>query len=119
MKLVQLIYVNKSILPPVYYLRLAVGSVMMETDIGTSFIIIMSAISVIAASGIKVKTFTKLSGILLLFMLLIATIFYYDRETIMTDSRKGRILAFLNPFDYIKDQAIKLRMDILRLELAA
>ncbi len=31
----------------------AVGSIMMETDIGASFIIIMSALSVLAASGIK------------------------------------------------------------------
>ena len=36
---------------------------MMETDIGTSFIIIMAALSVMAASGIKSHTFLKLSGI--------------------------------------------------------
>ena len=69
--------INKSILPPVSFLVLAIGSIMLETDIGTSFIIIMAAIAVIAASGIKVKTFTKLSGILLLFMIPIVTILYF------------------------------------------
>ena len=82
--------------------RFAIGSIMLETDIGTSLIIIMAAISVIAASGIKLKTFTKLSGILLLAMIPIATVLYLPGTTIMTDGRKGRILAFLNPFDYIQ-----------------
>ena len=94
--------INKSILPPVSFLVLAIGSIMLETDIGTSLIIMMTAIAVIAASGIKVKTFTKLSGILLLFMIPIVTILYFARDYVFTDSRKGRILAFLNPFDYIQ-----------------
>ena len=45
--------INQSIAPPVIVLALAIGSIMMETDIGTSFIIIMAALSVMAASGIK------------------------------------------------------------------
>ena len=46
--------INQSIAPPVIVLALAIGSIMMETDIGTSFIIIMAALSVMAASGIKI-----------------------------------------------------------------
>lgn len=92
--------INKSIGPPVSILILAIGSIMMETDIGTSLIIIMGAFSVIAASGIKFRTFTKLSGIVMLAMIPIATILYFAWDTVMTDGRKGRILSFLNPFDY-------------------
>lgn len=94
--------INKSIGPPVSILILAIGSIMMETDIGTSFIIIMGAFSVIAASGIKLKTFTKLSGIVILAMIPVITVFYFAWDTIMTDGRKGRIQAFLNPFDYVQ-----------------
>ncbi|MFC5602939.1 FtsW/RodA/SpoVE family cell cycle protein [Sporosarcina koreensis] len=94
--------INKSIGPPVSILILAIGSIMMETDIGTSFIIIMGAFSVIAASGIKLKTFTKLSGIVILAMIPVITVLYFAWDTIMTDGRKGRIQAFLNPFDYVQ-----------------
>ena len=51
---------------------------MMETDIGTSFIIIMSALSVIAASGIKKRTFLKLSGIVSIGMSLVAAITLFE-----------------------------------------
>ena len=69
--------INKSIGPPVTILILAIGSIMLETDIGTSLIIIMAAFSVIAASGIKLKTFTKLSGIVMLAMIPIAAVLYF------------------------------------------
>lgn len=94
--------INKSIGPPVTILILAIGSIMMETDIGTSLIIILTAFSVIAASGIKFKTFSKLSGIVMLAMIPVIIILYFAWDTIMTDGRKGRILAFLNPFDYLQ-----------------
>ncbi|MFS0688224.1 FtsW/RodA/SpoVE family cell cycle protein [Sporosarcina sp. 179-K 8C2 HS] len=92
--------INKSIGPPIVILIMAIFSIMMETDIGTSFIIIMAAFCVIAASGIKFKTFAKLSGIVVMAMIPVATILYFAWDTIMTDGRKGRILSFLNPFDY-------------------
>jgi len=92
---------NKSIGPPIVILVLVVGSVMSETDIGTSFIIVMVAFSVMAASGIGMKVFLKLSGLISLVMLLIAPLLYFNWDTIMTPSRQGRFLAYLNPFDYL------------------
>ncbi|WP_339249482.1 FtsW/RodA/SpoVE family cell cycle protein [Sporosarcina sp. FSL W8-0480] len=94
--------INKSIGPPVLILSMAIGSIMLETDIGTSFIIIMSAFSVIAASGIRLKTFGKLGGIFMLCLIPISAVIYFGWNTIMTDGRKGRILSFMNPFDYIQ-----------------
>lgn len=93
---------NQSIAPPIGVLVLVIGSVMMETDIGISFIIVMIALSVMAASGIKAKTFLKLSGLITLLLLCAAPILYFNWEGIMTPSRKGRFLSFLNPFDYIQ-----------------
>ena len=92
---------NKSIGPPILILVLVVGSVMTETDIGTSLIIVLVAFSVMAASGIGMKTFLKLSGLISLVMLCVAPILYFNWDTIMTPSRQGRFLAYLNPFDYL------------------
>lgn len=93
---------NQSIAPPIGILVLVIGSVMLETDIGTAFIIVMAAFSVLAASGIKTRTFWKMTGIISIGLLFAALLFYFKWETIMTDSRKGRLLAYLNPFDYIQ-----------------
>ncbi|MCG7334195.1 FtsW/RodA/SpoVE family cell cycle protein [Sporosarcina sp. ACRSM] len=91
---------NQSIGPPVTVLFLVIVSIMMETDIGTSFIIIMAALSVMAASGIKLRTFWKLSGIVGVVMIPVVIGMYFAWDNIMTGSRKGRLLSFLNPFDY-------------------
>lgn len=98
---------NQSIGPPIIILILAVGSIMAETDIGTSLIIVVGAFSVIAASGIKKKTFVKISGIIGIGMSLLAFFVYLNRDTIITDNRKGRLLSFLNPFDYIQGSGLQ------------
>jgi len=93
---------NQSIGPPIIILVLVAGSVMMETDIGTTFIIIMTAFSVMAASGIKKRTFLKMSSLIIFGLVCAAPIIYLNWETIMTGSRKGRLLSYLNPFDYLQ-----------------
>ncbi|WP_438316790.1 FtsW/RodA/SpoVE family cell cycle protein [Sporosarcina sp. FA9] len=93
---------NKSIGPPIIVLTIAVFSIMRETDIGMSFIIILSAFSVIVASGLKKRTFLKMSGLISLCIAAIAAFLYFNWSTIMTGGRKGRIEAFLNPFDYLQ-----------------
>ena len=93
---------NKSIGPPISILVIVVFSVMSETDIGTTFIIIMTAFSVMAASGIKMRTFLKMSSLITGLLLIISPILYLNWDTIMTTSRKGRFLAYLNPFDYLQ-----------------
>lgn len=100
--------INQSIAPPIIVLILAVGSVMLETDIGTSFIIIVSAFSVLAASGIKRNTFWKLSGFITVGLLFASLLLYFKWETIMTESRTGRLLSYLNPFDYIQGSGFQI-----------
>ena len=59
---------------------------MLETDIGGSFIIIITALSVLAASGIKKRTFLKISGLISVGLIFAALILYfqmginYDRQ---------------------------------------
>lgn len=100
--------INQSIWPPITILILVVGSVMLETDIGTTFIIIVSALSVLAASGIKKQTFWKLSGIISLGLLFAALVLFFRWESIMTPSRQGRLLSYLNPFDYIQGSGFQI-----------
>ncbi len=49
----------------------------------------------------KQKPLLKLSTLNFGILLLIAPFVYLNWESIMTSSRKGRFLAYLNPFDYI------------------
>lgn len=92
--------INQSIAPPIGILIVAVGSIMLETDIGASLIIVVVALSVLLASGIKKRTFFKLSGIISIGMLFAGLILYFKWKDIMTPGRMGRILSFVNPFDY-------------------
>lgn len=91
---------NQSIAPPLTILMLVIGSIMMETDIGNAVIIIVVALSVMAASGIKTKTFLKLSALISGLLFFVATYLYFNWDTVMTGSRQGRLLSFMNPFDY-------------------
>lgn len=91
---------NQSIAPPVTVLAIAFFSVLSEVDMGTAAIIMFTAISVMAASGIKMKTFVKLSGMIVGLIVLILPIFYLLRDKFITERRLGRLEAFLNPFEY-------------------
>lgn len=95
--------INYSIGPPLGVLVIALFSILMETDIGTSMIIFFTAISVMAASGIKFRTFAKMSGVLLAIIAVVSPFIYIFRDKILTERRLGRLEAFLNPFDYAQD----------------
>src|SRR5699024_664531 len=86
---------------PIIILLIVVGLVMSETDMGTSFIIVVGALSVIAASGINHKGAFKLLSIVTVSAVAVGSIvLFFLWDTVMTGSRKGRILSYLNPFDY-------------------
>ena len=55
---------NESVGPPLIVLFFVFVSIMMETDVGNTMIISFVAISVIAASGIKFKSFSKIIGLI-------------------------------------------------------
>ena len=93
--------VNQSIGPPVTILALVVGSVMMETDIGTSLIIIIVSTFRNGCKWYQNENLFKVKCSHFSILLLIAPFIYFNWETIMTPSRQGRFLAYLNPFDYI------------------
>ena len=93
--------IRESVGPPIIILLIVVGLVMSETDMGTSFIIVVGALSVIAASGINHKGAFKLLSIVTVSAVAVGSIvLFFLWDTVMTGSRKGRILSYLNPFDY-------------------
>lgn len=91
---------NQSIAPPVTVLVVAVALIISEVDIGSAMILFFTAISVMAASGLKIRTFVKLSAVMVAGLALILPILYLARDKFITEKRLGRIEAFLNPFEY-------------------
>ena len=91
---------NESVGPPLIVLFFVFVSIMMETDVGNTMIISFVAISVIAASGIKFKSFSKIIG--LIGIVIVAGLFaiYMLKDALLTERRRGRLEAFFNPFDY-------------------
>lgn len=100
--------VNTAIYPPLIILVIAIISIMLETDIGSTGILAITAISVIIASGISKKTFFKLSMIFGGLLALGAVVIALRWESIMTGSRQGRILSYLNPFDYAQGSGFQI-----------
>ena len=100
--------INNAIVPPVVILGVVVASVMMETDLGATGIIILTSICVMAASGINLKTFGKLSVFLTGVLLLVAIILYFSWESVMTGGRIGRFTAYMDPFEYITGSGLQI-----------
>lgn len=90
---------NESVGPPLIVLFFVFVSVMMETDIGNTMIISFVAISVIAASGIKFKSFAKIMGLIAAVIALGIFSIYLMRDYLVLEKRLGRLAAFLHPFE--------------------
>ncbi|TQR07198.1 FtsW/RodA/SpoVE family cell cycle protein [Psychrobacillus soli] len=94
---------NESVGPPLLVLFFVFVLIMMETDVGNTMIISFVAISVIAASGIKLKSFSKLVGLIGIVITMGLLAIYIMKDTFITPRRLGRLEAFFNPFDYEQD----------------
>lgn len=94
--------IKESVVPPIIVLLIVVGLVMSETDLGTALIIVVGALSVIVASGIHHKGVLKLLGIITALTVVVgAVVLLFLWDSIVTQSRIGRVLSFFNPFDYV------------------
>ncbi|MFJ8515392.1 FtsW/RodA/SpoVE family cell cycle protein [Lysinibacillus xylanilyticus] len=85
---------------PIFLWILIVAGVAFETDLGASIILCGIAVSVVAASGIPFKTFWKFFGVLGAFGGIILGILLLFKGNILTKNRQGRILSYINPFNY-------------------
>ncbi|WP_342600528.1 FtsW/RodA/SpoVE family cell cycle protein [Psychrobacillus sp. FSL H8-0483] len=91
---------NESVGPPLVVLFFVFVSIMMETDVGNTLIISFVAISVIASSGIKFKSFAKIIGLISIVITMGLFAIYVMKDALLTPHRRGRLEAFFNPFDY-------------------
>ncbi|QFF98339.1 FtsW/RodA/SpoVE family cell cycle protein [Psychrobacillus glaciei] len=91
---------NESVGPPLIVLFFVFVSVMLETDVGNTMIIGFVAISVIAASGIKFKSFAKFIGLIGVVLTVGFFVIYMMKDQFITEKRLGRLEAFFHPFDY-------------------
>jgi len=92
--------INESIAPPVIVLIIAFFSVLSEVDMGTAGIIFFVSLSVLAASGVRMKSFAKLFGIIFGLIVVCLPILYLLRDNFLTPKRITRLEAFLNPFEF-------------------
>ncbi|MDI2589511.1 FtsW/RodA/SpoVE family cell cycle protein [Psychrobacillus sp. NEAU-3TGS] len=99
---------NESVGPPLIVLFFVFVLIMMETDVGNTMIISFVAISVIAASGIKFKSFSKLVGLIGIVITMGLLAIYFMKDTLITPRRLGRLEAFINPFDYELDYGFQI-----------
>ena len=79
---------NESVGPPLLVLFFVFVLIMMETDVGNTMIISFVAISVIAASGIKLKSFSKLVGLIGIVITTGLFAIYMMKDTFITPHRR-------------------------------
>ncbi|KYG59083.1 FtsW/RodA/SpoVE family cell cycle protein [Planococcus maritimus] len=90
---------NESIIPPVIILTAVLILVFFEPDLGSMVIIGAVGLSVMAASGVRLKPFVKLAGIVITATaIVIVPMMLFAQDIIFTEKRMGRIDAFFNPF---------------------
>src|SRR5699024_53250 len=83
--------IRESVGLPIIIVLIVVGLVMSETDMGTSLIIVVGALSVIAASGINHEGAFKLLSIVTVSAVAVGSIvLFFFWDAVMTGSRKGR-----------------------------
>lgn len=89
---------NNSVMPPVTLLTLALFSILTETDLGATIILAIIGVSVMAASGMRPKTFFKFTGLVSAFLAVLVGGMLLFGKQVLTEGRLGRITTFLDPF---------------------
>jgi cell division protein FtsW len=99
---------NKGVIPPLAFLGFICFLVFLEPDFGTAAIIFTIGFLVIFCSGISFKTFSKLAGLGIAFLVVCSPFIYLARDYIFTKERMSRIEAYLSPFKYAQGEGYQL-----------
>lgn len=100
--------IKTTIFPTFSVLTASLLLVLLEPDFGATMILFLVAISVIMASGMKVKNYLIISRFFAALGVLIGIVLWIKWETVMTASRMGRFLAFADPFEYIQGSGLQI-----------
>jgi cell division protein FtsW len=99
---------NKGVVPPLLFLIIICGLIVLQPDIGTAFIIFTSSCTVIICSGMNWKSFTKLISILVGAIVVAAPLIFLFKDKIFTPKRLERFVGFLDPFSSEKYEGYQL-----------
>lgn len=99
---------NKGVIPPLVYLLIVCGLIVLQPDIGTAMIIFMVACTIIICSGMNWKSFAKLLSILLGTILVAIPVIILNKDKIFTEKRLERFTGFLDPFSTEKYEGYQL-----------
>lgn len=94
---------NKSIAPPMLVLFFVCFLVAIEPDFGTASIIFAIGLTIVLASGIKMKKLAKFALFGLLLALLATPLFIWQKDQILSEERMSRITSYMDPFEYQED----------------
>ena len=99
---------NKGVIPPLFYLLIVCGLIVLQPDIGTAMIIFLVACTIIICSGMNWKSFAKLLSILLGTILIAIPVIIVNKDKIFTEKRLERFTGFLDPFSTEKYEGYQL-----------
>ena len=99
---------NKGVIPPLFYLLIVCGLIVLQPDIGTAMIIFLVACTIIICSGMNWKSFAKLLSILLGTILVAIPVIILNKDKIFTEKRLERFTGFLDPFSTEKYEGYQL-----------
>lgn len=100
--------IKTTIFPTFAILTVSLILVLLEPDFGATLILFLVAVSVIAASGMNLKNYLKISGFFVILGFGLSILLWIMWDKVMTVSRIGRFLAFTDPFEYIQGSGLQI-----------
>ncbi|PIC64401.1 cell division protein FtsW [Sporosarcina sp. P13] len=100
--------IKTTIFPTFSILTVSLFLVILEPDFGATMILFLVAVSVIAASGMNIRNYLKISGFFAVLGVALSILLWIKWEEVMTESRVGRFLAFADPFEYIQGSGLQI-----------
>jgi len=86
---------NKGVLPPLIYLFIICGIIILQPDYGTAFIIVSIAAMITLCSGLNPKSILKL---LIIALIVLVPIGFVAKDKIFSEKRTDRFAILDNPF---------------------
>src|SRR5699024_3338752 len=91
---------NKGVMPPLVFLTIISGLIIIQPDIGTTLIIIAIGMMIILTSGMRLKTFGKLVGTGISILIMLSPLILLFKDKIFTETRMNRFYGFFDPFTH-------------------
>ncbi|OXS78441.1 FtsW/RodA/SpoVE family cell cycle protein [Domibacillus enclensis] len=91
---------NYSIAPPMILLFGVCFLVAVQPDFGTAAIIFAIGLTIVLASGIKMKKLAKFALLIGIVLVLMSPLFIWQKDNILSEEQMSRLTSYLDPFKY-------------------